>query len=74
MNKEVFRIIRLARGYTQRELAEKLGVSYGLVAQIEAGNKKISARVARKFTEVCNVTDDDLLNARHLLNRKGESK
>jgi len=74
VNREIFRIIRLACGYTQRKLAGKLGVSHGLVAQIEAGHKKISDRVARRFMEVCGVTDNDLLNARQLLNRKEESK
>lgn len=33
---------RLAKGYTQKDLAEKIGVTYQVVLQYEKGTRKIS--------------------------------
>ncbi|MFP3027046.1 MAG: helix-turn-helix domain-containing protein, partial [Wolbachia sp.] len=32
---------RLERGYTQKDLAEKIGVKYWVILQYEKGNRKI---------------------------------
>ncbi len=33
---------RLERGYTQKDLAEKIGVKYWVILQYEKGNRRIS--------------------------------
>jgi transcriptional regulator with XRE-family HTH domain len=37
---------RLRRGWTQRQLAERLGVTDGMVCRIEAGQNRVSPSVA----------------------------
>lgn len=60
MNKELFRFIRIANHLTQREFAQLLGVSHGLVAQIEAGMRRITPRVERRIFSSLKLTSEDI--------------
>ncbi len=67
MDRNIFKIIRKARGYSQRDLAAAMGVSYSLINHIETGRNRITEKTAEKFKEVCNVTTEDIESARQLL-------
>ena len=51
--------IRTGAGLTQRELAERVGVSCGMVAQLERGTKTLSLPLALALAEEleCSVLD-----------------
>lgn len=44
--------LRLKKGWTQAELAKKIGTSQANVAAIENGNRKIGKNLAQKLAEV----------------------
>ena len=56
MNK--LKIIRKELGITQRELAEKIGVSRAQVANIEQGTRVITARIERDLITYLNINPD----------------
>lgn len=56
MNPQLFRFMRQAAGYTQQQLANKLGVSNILISRIERGDRRLTEKLERKFREVANVT------------------
>ena len=56
------RRIRLLRGITQEEFAEKVGVAWITIARWESGDGAPEARYLRKFAEVLAVSKEDLLN------------
>ena len=47
-------------GLTQEELAQKVGISRGLLAMVERGTKQVNLRLAKKLAEVFECTVDDL--------------
>jgi transcriptional regulator with XRE-family HTH domain len=53
--------IRKDRGFTQVELAEKIGVIQSIVSAIERDVLKLSAEMAIRFALALEVTTDDLL-------------
>lgn len=53
--------IRKERGFTQVELAEKIGVIQSIVSAIERDVLKLSAEMAVRFALALEVTTDDLL-------------
>lgn len=53
--------IRKDRGYTQVELAEKIGIIQSLVSSYESGALKLSAEMAVRFAMALEVATDDLL-------------
>jgi transcriptional regulator with XRE-family HTH domain len=53
--------IRKERGFTQVELAEKIGVIQSIVSAIERDVLKLSAEMAIRFALALEVTTDDLL-------------
>jgi transcriptional regulator with XRE-family HTH domain len=53
--------IRKERGFTQVELAEKIGVIESIVSAIERDVLKLSAEMAVRFALAREVTTDDLL-------------
>jgi transcriptional regulator with XRE-family HTH domain len=55
---------RLASGLTQRELAEKAGVSQSLVAQIERGEREPGRNALRGLAEALGITVSWLLGER----------
>ncbi len=52
---------RLAKGYTQRDLAEKIGVTYQVVLQYEKGTRKISIEKLYAMAEVLSINIMDLI-------------
>ncbi len=56
------RKIRKARGLSQEELAEKIGISTTHMSHIETGNTKLSLPVFVALSEALEVRTDDLLH------------
>ncbi|WP_265032400.1 MULTISPECIES: helix-turn-helix domain-containing protein [unclassified Wolbachia] len=52
---------RLERGYTQKDLAEKIGVKYWVILQYEKGNRKISIERLYAITEALSISITDLI-------------
>ena len=54
MNKINLKEIRKRKGYTQKELASKLGISDSTLAHYESGIRKISLEMFLKLLSVCH--------------------
>lgn len=54
------RDLRRQRGWTQRELAQRLGVSSGAVANWEVGTRTPNLRTAKKLAELFGVSVDQI--------------
>lgn len=59
---ERIRRFRKARGLTQNELAEQLGISTIHLSHIETGSTKLSLSVFVKISEVLKIQTDELLH------------
>ena len=53
---------RKAHGFSQEELAEKIGISVTHMSHIETGNTKLSLPVLVDIAHILEVRIDDLLN------------
>ena len=53
--------LRLERGLTTRELAEKYGVSHASISRAETGDRNLNEQDIDFFTRFFNVTSDYLL-------------
>jgi len=53
--------LRVQKGFTQRELAEKLGVSPSAVGMYEQGRREPDAACLTRMAQVLSVTPDTLL-------------
>jgi transcriptional regulator with XRE-family HTH domain len=53
--------IRKRRGFTQTEIAERLGLNQPLVSQYERGDIRLHASLVAAFAKVLKVTADELL-------------
>jgi transcriptional regulator with XRE-family HTH domain len=53
--------LRKERGYTQVELAEKMGLVQTLVTDYERGKLRLNAEMILRFATALEVTTDDLL-------------
>jgi len=53
--------LREERGYTQAELAEKIGIIQTIISAIETDTLKLSAEMAIRFALALEVSTDDLL-------------
>lgn len=58
---EKIRKYRKAKGFSQEELAEKVGISVTHMSHIETGNTKLSLPVFVDLASVLEVQTDDLL-------------
>lgn len=54
MNNINLKQIRKSKGYTQKELSKKLGISYSTLAHYETGIRKISLEMFLKILDVCH--------------------
>ncbi|MFT4327752.1 MAG: helix-turn-helix domain-containing protein [Wolbachia pipientis] len=52
---------RLERGYTQKDLAEKIGVKYWVILQYEKGNRRISIERLYTIAEALSISITDLI-------------
>ena len=53
--------LRKERGYTQTELAERIGIIQTIVSAIETGTLKLTAEMAVRFALALEVSTDELL-------------
>ena len=53
--------IRKERGFTQVELAAKIGIIQTIVSAVEGDERKLSAEMAVRFAQALDVSMDDLL-------------
>ncbi|MGH9638461.1 MAG: helix-turn-helix domain-containing protein [Bryobacteraceae bacterium] len=53
--------IRKERGYTQRELADKIGIIQSIVSADEKEKLRLTAEMAIRFATALDVSTDDLL-------------
>ena len=56
--------LRRERGYSQSELAERIGIIQALVSDYETGKLRLSADMALRFARALEVSTDDLLQPR----------
>lgn len=63
------RKIRKAKGLSQEQLAEKIGISVTHMSHIETGNTKLSLPVFVELATVLEVHTDDLLYDANKVNR-----
>lgn len=64
--------LREAQGLTQRELAERIGTSSGLISFIERDKNKPSYEVIRRLSEVLGTSTDYLIYGKDALGRLEE--
>lgn len=64
---------RKARGITQVELAERLGVSQAVISQWEKGRRLLHGELIATFAEILRVSADELLGVRHGKSRRPPS-
>lgn len=53
---------RLKAGFTQKELAQKSGISQEMICQIELGKKQPTVKLASKLTAALRISLDDLVH------------
>lgn len=54
--------MRQRKEWTQRELAERVGIGQSMIAQIERGTKTVTMPLGKQIAEVFGCTLDDLFN------------
>ena len=67
---ELIKRIRKDNNLTQKELADKLGVTYQAVSKWETGKNIPDIAVLKKISEEFNINIEDLLNGNHLITPK----
>ncbi|RXT14898.1 XRE family transcriptional regulator [Ammoniphilus sp. CFH 90114] len=60
ITKFAIRFLRQTEGLTQKQFAEKVGISEGLLNNIESGYKRVSKNVSQKVTRAYNLSEEDL--------------
>jgi len=63
--------IRKARGYSQYDLADEIGISQRMVAYYEAQTERPPAHLIPKISEILDVTADQLLGILELKDKEG---
>jgi transcriptional regulator with XRE-family HTH domain len=53
--------LRKERGYTQKELAERIGIIQALVSDYERGKLRLNAEMVVRFAEALEVSTEDIL-------------
>ncbi len=61
---------RLKRGYTQKDLAGKIGVTYQIVLQYEKGTRRISIKKLYELAEALSTTARDLACGQEVSNEE----
>lgn len=59
---ETIKDMRQRKEWTQRELAERVGIGQSMIAQIERGTKTVTMPLGKQIAEVFGCTLDDLFN------------
>jgi transcriptional regulator with XRE-family HTH domain len=58
------RAFRKLKGFTQDELAQRMGVSIAILGAIERGSRKAEARIMQKIADALNIDPAELLPVR----------
>ncbi|WP_353279999.1 helix-turn-helix domain-containing protein [Wolbachia endosymbiont (group B) of Silvanus unidentatus] len=61
---------RLAKGYTQKDLAKKIGTTYQVILQYEKGTRRISIKKLYELAEALSTTARDLACIQEVSNEK----
>lgn len=56
------RAFRKLKGYTQQELASKMGISLAVLGEIERGNRHVEDQILNKIAEVLDISIPELMN------------
>lgn len=72
--KDLIRRLRMERGLSQAELAERLGMAQRTVSSWETGDALPRPRVIRKLAQVLNYPEADLMIAANLARTAAEAK
>lgn len=60
MSNELFRLIRIQNRMSQRQFADRIGISKTLVALIETNERPVSKTTKMKVMSSLSITEDDL--------------
>jgi transcriptional regulator with XRE-family HTH domain len=60
MDKNFIRLLRVTNGLSQREFAQKVGLSHGMVGFLETGDRKITLKTERKIKDAFGITEDKM--------------
>ncbi len=63
------RQLRLAHGFTMKNLAKELGISLSHYSQVEVGDKQPSLNLALRIKRVLNCNDDSIFDNEPLVHR-----
>jgi transcriptional regulator with XRE-family HTH domain len=58
---EIIRLLRQRRGWTQRELAERAGVTQTTIVRLEGGRSEAMISTIRKIAEALGVPPSEIL-------------
>lgn len=64
---------RYAKKYTNRVMAEKLGISKAFYCQIENGSRKLSYEMAVKIADIFNCKPDNLFYSDFIQEKRKEN-
>lgn len=56
------RAFRKLKGYTQADLAKKLGISLSILGEIERDNRRPTQELIQKISQTLHVSIDEFLN------------
>ncbi|OAB42704.1 helix-turn-helix domain-containing protein [Paenibacillus glacialis] len=56
------RAFRKLKGYTQQELASKMGISLAVLGEIERGNRHVEDQILSKIAGVLDISISELMN------------
>jgi transcriptional regulator with XRE-family HTH domain len=66
MNADMIRYLRYVNRLTQKEFAERIGVSEPLIVRIELGIRGISDKTKQKIREAFGLAEADIMRLREL--------
>lgn len=58
------RAFRKLKGYTQKQLAEKIGVSVSVLGEIERGNRIPTEKILLDITRMLNIDFDEFVGSK----------
>jgi len=56
------RAFRKLKGYTQQELADRIGISLAVLGAVERGNRRLEDQILDKIASVLEVSVQELAN------------
>jgi transcriptional regulator with XRE-family HTH domain len=62
MKNNIIKNLRLSKGYSKKELAEKLGISVSMMEKIESNDRRANDETKKKICKLFNVSMDYLMD------------